>query len=437
MRKLAAAVIALMTLPASAGEIESVRIVDPSTATIGGAVRIVFESEDITSIEPTEDEASLYAVPGLIDSHVHFAAPEVYGPLMLAHGVVLVRDLGAYTEHILMIREALESRELLGPEMVCTGAIIDGDPPFWPFSEACDTPEDGRAAVRKLHAAGVDYLKVYSLLKPEVYFAICDEAKKVGLDVVGHIPNAVTVEQAMTSGQRTAEHLMEVPLGIHGQPRKRRGISADGDWLGYADVDPAKIDAFCAELAASGLAQCPTMVVNLGMIAVAEGTGRTNPRSRFFSQDAIDRWEADGYRRWGAALKTTMPHRMDFLARLHRAGVPILAGTDVANPYVFPGASLHEELAVFVDAGISDADALATATTVPAEILGVDDRFGTIEPGKRASFFLTTINPLEDLAGALGAIEAVVFRGTVYDREGLAGLVARAESAAGLEPGNP
>ena len=135
---------------------------------------VLVEGESIVKIGPQADVrpapgsrvvdgSGLFLMPGLIDAHVHYVDPEHVRPA--AHRErrrARPRDGQRDRTRRSTCASVCTKRELLGPEMVVTGAIIDGDPPVWPFSEKCKTAEDGRAAARKLAAAGVDQLKVYS-----------------------------------------------------------------------------------------------------------------------------------------------------------------------------------------------------------------------------------------------------------------------------------
>ncbi len=116
-----------------------------------------------------------YLIPGLTDAHVHYFDAPVFGRLMIANGVLLVRDVGMPNDFILPLRDELNQGETLGPELITTGAILDGYPPIIPsISLGIKTPEEGRAAVRKQAEAGVDMIKVYSRLDKDVFFAILD-----------------------------------------------------------------------------------------------------------------------------------------------------------------------------------------------------------------------------------------------------------------------
>ncbi len=377
------------------------------------------------------DAGGMYLMPGLIDSHVHFISPEVYGPAMLANGVVLVRDMGSATETILPIRDALNAGERVGPRMIASGAIVDGDPPVWPFSEACDSPEAARAAVDRLADAGVDFVKVYSRLDRETFLAAVDQARERGLMAAGHVPESVSIEEAAEAGQRTAEHMMGVPsvvLPPMDEAQNTR-IGARDRWELIPGADEAAIEAGLAELAELGIVHCPTLVVYEG-IARADDEDRSEGELMAYTPEAmLSFWEQPGYKGYARALDTRLPIMVEFAGRMHRAGVPMIVGTDLANPWVFPGFAVHREMQLLAEGGIPPADVLRMATITPAELFGVDDRFGSIERGREASFVLLAANPLEDLA-ALGRIEGVWLAGERHDRAALDGLLADARRAA-------
>jgi hypothetical protein len=157
-----------------------VTVVDVEAGRLVPGQTVVVEGETIRSMGPAAstpapagaeivDGTGLFVIPGLIDSHIHYIDRETYGYLFIANGVTFVREMGNDTETALALRADLRSGELLGPDMIVTGAILDGDPPVWPFSEKCPTAELGRAAVRKLKERGVDQIKVYSRLPRESY----------------------------------------------------------------------------------------------------------------------------------------------------------------------------------------------------------------------------------------------------------------------------
>ena len=154
------------------------------------------------------DATGKFLIPGLWDMHSHHqgtGAPSV--DLFVANGVIGTRDMGADVDFILPLRERINRGELLGPEILATGPILDDRPSHWPFRRRVRNAEEGRTAVRDLEARGVDFIKVHDGTPREAFFAIADEVKKVGLPLVGHVPNDVKVEEAIDAGIKSIEHL--------------------------------------------------------------------------------------------------------------------------------------------------------------------------------------------------------------------------------------
>ena len=377
------------------------------------------------------DAAGLYLIPGLFDAHVHYISPETYGRLMLANGITFVRDLGNATETIIPLRDQLNSGEVLGPRMIATGAIIDGDPPVWPFSEACDTEEEARAAVRKLHGAGVDQIKVYSRLRPEVYRAAADEARSLNLKVVGHIPGACTIEDAIAAGQTSVEHLSRLeatiarllPESPDARPGAATGFAQMRAWARLGEADPAALRAELKKIADAGVVQCPTLVVMAGIAETADrAAADKNPLLAYVPTGIRSFWAGQNYAAWAEQAGQLVAPMQRMLAAMHETGVPLMVGTDLANPYVFAGHSLHREMELWAEAGIPAADILRAATLTPAVFCGVGEEYGTVAAGKRASLVLLGANPLEDIRNAK-QIRAVLLDGRLFDEPSLAAML--------------
>ena len=379
------------------------------------------------------DGGGLFLIPGLIDSHVHSIASEVEGRLQLAHGITLVRDMGGNTLGMVQLRDARAKGEKLGPEMIVTGAIVDGSPPTWPFSEVCTSPEDGQAAVRKLAAAGVDQIKLYSRLQPEVFRAAAAEAKEQGLLPVGHVPRRVSIEDAAAAGQRTLEHLNGFDALIGRLTDEGFEQSASGHfryWASFAQLDRELLRPTFEALRASGTTICPTLVVMQGMARAGEDSAAEDPRMKYVPSFLVGFWSGGRYADYGRQVQGYLPGMTAMVEELHRAGVTLIAGTDQANPFVFAGSSLHDELQNLADIGMSPAEALRSTTLTPARVFGLDDRIGSVAAGKAANLVLLRANPLEDI-GHAREIEAVLLRGRLFDRAALDALLVEAGRAAG------
>ncbi len=449
-----AAAVALVGLAAPTAPIASARPPAATIAIVGVTVvdvvagkplpdhTIIIDGKIIAQVGPSASTAvpegarridgrGLHAIPGLMDGHVHVADAASYGPLFIANGVTFVRELGSYTETIVPQRDLWNTEAQIGPRMIVTGAIIDGDPPVWPFSKACTTPEQGRAAVNELADAGVDLIKVYARLPKDVWEAVLDEASKRGLDAVGHVPDAVPFAEAVAKGQRTCEHLIgfeELVAEVAGAPNAPGTPRFSGmlAWMRWPTLDREKLRAALAPYAKSGTAFVPTLVVldrisrlhELEKLDADPRLAYVPPLLRAYWGNAIDRLK--GFSR---PLAGITPHMRELVAELDRAGATIVAGTDVSNPYLVAGFSLHDELALLQEAGLTPAAVLRAATVTPAKVFHVEDRLGTIEAGKLASIVLVREDPLADVRNAT-KIETVIREGRVFDRASLDALLA-------------
>jgi len=408
-------------------------VADQTVVVVGERIARVASRAEVTPPKGSQviDGRGLYLMPGLVDAHVHDFDPEVFGRLFVANGVVLVRDTGQLTAQAVKLRQDVASGTILGPEMIVTGAILDGDPPLIPdISLGLRTAEEARAAVQQQAAAGVDQIKVYSNLDLELLQAITEEAHRLGLKVVGHVAEAIYLEDAVAAGQDGIEHLhgFDKVIGkLLGGPitLKRGGMGVDFQyWPRLPEVDRAALQAVLGRLAESGVAVCPTVVVFQVGVNVRAVIAGDHARSEYFSPGIRQIWQTV----W--ASQTDIPaviwqSMAAFVRELHEAGVTLLVGTDLTFPGIIPGYAVHEEMAIWQEAGITPADVLRSATLVPARFMGLEERLGSIAAGKSASMVLLRANPLQDVRNAQ-QIEGVFLRGKHYSREDLDRLLAEA-----------
>jgi hypothetical protein len=202
----------------------------------------------------------------------------------------------------------------------------------------------------------------------------------------------------------------------------------DGYFQRLEEVDPQALQGVYRRLRASGVTVVPTVVTykNFPNVDALEASDLAGGET--ISQEVWSMWKST----W--AGQTEMPEDFwpgwaQMVAGLNEAGVPLMVGTDLIVPGVIPGYAVHEEMAIWQEAGIPAAEVLRSATWVPAQFLGLGDRLGSIEEGKAASMVLLRANPLEDIQNTQ-QIEAVFLRGQYFDREDLAGLLAEAEDLA-------
>lgn len=472
-----AAILPTTTLAAGQDQlaITSVAVVDVVEGSIRPDQDVLIDGNRIAAVHgsgavavPPEamviDGRGKYLIPGLWDMHVHgvndeppvswdFYDPDAgeteqrktYMPLKVAFGITGVRELSG-GEWTLKLRDDLEAGELLGPHLVAGSPLLDGPNPIFPETShvAIGSPEGAREAVRSLHAQGYDFLKTYEFLSPESYRAIHEAAKGLGMEVSGEIPISVSLWEAVELGHRTVEHLTGVELACSSREAELRAeyrtgvaeIAADStatnqvplwnrtEWEPVASVDPEKCARLYAHLVENDVWVVPTLAIQRSISYPDLPEVRDNPRYKYLHKSDTDVAglieEFDPERR----LRPTYDHRFDSISDLHEAGVGILAGSDL--PGGFP---LHQELEIFVEAGLTPAEALRTATVNPARYLGRESESGAIAPGRIADLVLLTGNPLEDIS-LTQAIEAVVLHGRYLDRAMLDRFLAQAEADA-------
>jgi imidazolonepropionase-like amidohydrolase len=372
------------------------------------------------------DGSGLYLIPALIDAHVHYIDQATFGPMMIANGVLFVRDMGNPTNDAIALREKLKNGEVFGPEMITTGSVLDGFPPsIPPICIPCKTPEEGREAVRKQVSAGVDQIKVYSGLQKDVFLAIVDEADKLGIKVVGHCPESIYIEDAANAGLKSSEHPFgfgKIMARILGEPvyLSTRGMGTDVPYyLRLKDVNKEEFRKALKTIGAAGMYVCPTLVVFKHGSHYKEIFSGNYPMLEYASPMMKGMWRAI----WGGQPENEIASKIlspmqEVVKELYLSGVQLMVGTDLLSPGVIPGYSVHEEMVLWQEAGIPPLEILRSATIVPTKFMNVSDHLGNVAEGKTASFVLLCANPLADIRN-VDQIESVISRGRYFSRTDL------------------
>jgi imidazolonepropionase-like amidohydrolase len=391
-----------------------------------------------------------FLIPGLWDMHVHAVSAERLDsmlPMFVANGVLGIRDMGTSMalEEIDQLRKATQTGARLGPLIVAAGPILDGRPkPLRANFLAINSPEAGRAEVDALKSSGADFIKVYSFLSKDTFLAIADEARKQKIFVAGHVPFSVSALEASDAGFNSMEHLFGVFLSCSSREDELRaemlkGGPNLGGWdqiqleaLDAADsYDAAKAAKVFAHLAKNGTWQVPTLTAVWAHARGFDAQVTSDPRLRYIPLSVRQRWSEEAKSSTHtASIAKFYEQKLRMLGDLHRAGVPVMAGTDAAwyQAYTYAGFSLHDELALLARAGFTPAEALQSATIDPARFLRMDRDMGSIDKGKRADLVLLAADPLQDVANTQ-KIEAVIVGGRVLERKALDSLLADAENA--------
>jgi hypothetical protein len=350
--------------------------------------------------------------------------------LFVANGVTGVRDMGGDIPVLKTWRGQIAAGEIVGPRMVFSGPMLDGYLPDgklrFPSSMPVTTPASAVTAVDSLKAEGVDFIKVQSVISHDAYLAAAAEAHKQKLPIVGHVPDRVRLREVVQAGQKSVEHLMGIFEGCSTEEDKF--IKGEGSLkLMFDTQDPQRCDALIKLLTRSSTWQVPTLTWQRGGTFLDSLDWKHQPLDKYVPAY----WREVTWRRFADSmmpdlLRDPLPLRQKYFAenlkmvgRMHRAGVPFLAGTDTAaGIYVMPGFSLHDELANFVEAGLTPMEALQTATSNPARFLGLEKSFGSVEAGKLADLVLLAANPLENISNTR-RITAVIANGKLFDRADL------------------
>jgi len=307
----------------------------------------------------------------------------------------------------------------------------------FPSSIPVITPADAIAAVDSLKKQGADFIKVQSEISHDAYLAAAAEAHKQGLPLVGHVPDKVRIREVVEAGQTSIEHLMGIFEGCSSAEEKF--IQGQGNLkLLLSTQDKRRCDALAKLLAQNHTWQVPTLVWQRG----GEFLDQPDPKRPALEKYVPTHWRDVTWRRFSdemmpdllrdplALRQEYFAHNLQITGALHGAGVPFLAGTDTApGVYIMPGFSLHDELANFVEAGFAPMEALQTATSNPAEFLGMQANTGSVEPGKIADLVLLTANPLDNIRNTQ-KISAVAARGRLFDRAALDGILRQVQAAA-------
>ncbi|MGW5606675.1 amidohydrolase family protein [Streptomyces sp. NPDC003753] len=452
-----------------------VTVIDGSGAPPARDMTVVVEGGRITGLGPsvrtglrpgvrTVDLTGKYLIPGLIEAHTHSDGPDAVIPsLYPLAGVTTVRDMWGKPVHHEW-RRRIRGGTLLGPRWLIGSPIVDGQPSLWAedVGEHIEVKDaaDARRAVRRVKKEGADFVKVYSRLSREAYWAVAQEARRQNIPFLGHCPDLVRITEAADAGQHTIEHLHALLLSTSAHKAEvRRALAAvrvDAkdpsslsryhswfqqvhplEWKAVRGYDPHKAHAVFRRLAGGGTAVVPTLSVHRTLELPDEVPARAE-EWKYLPAWQVESWPGllqalVGGRTPGQArrVRAIYAHRQRLVRELHQAGVRLPAGTDTGTGYLVPGFALHGELALLVEAGLTEMQVLRAATRDAARTLGLDS-VGTVEKGKAADLLVLDADPLRDIRNTR-RIHGVVVNGRWIDgpeRERLLAAVQKAASQA-------
>jgi len=386
----------------------------------------------------SRDLSGRYVVPGFVDTHFHVDTPPSADQetlsTALSFGITSIRDTGPNRGKGVSVKQRLESGELIGPRMKTTGITIDGPDRLDPTYPIVTSVEEVRAEVGRQLATGVDGIKLYMWLEPELVRAGVEEAHASGAFVVGHLLRTSWSEAAAAGVDVLVHSASEGPTWEL-LPGLTRDVIEPGDWKGSllfwarhandVDLDGSRFRQLVAALVEHDVEVNPTLVL-IEALVNGDNPGYLEAVEPQFAGDALLAHWGEGWEErnpfmdmWQltpaefAALREAFPATLRMIGRFHEAGVRLTAGSDVSMPWVVPGTSFHRELNLLNQSGIPAADVLVLATRNGAEALGVLDETGTIEPGKSADLVVLDRDPILDINNTR-SIEFVMLRGKEY-----------------------
>ncbi len=373
---------------------------------------ILIQDECIVSVGPSSafgtpedaqvlDATDLVVMPGLIDAHVHLMhASEYTAPMYLAAGITTVRDTGGRLDAVVTWRAEQIAGTRKGPRLMFCGPIIDLAPAVHPGVTAIvDSLESAQTTVDEIAAAGAWGIKIYAQIPPALTAAIITRAREHELPSIGDL-SATRASEAIAAGIYGLEHAsvayqdlvpVERQVGFdyfhtHGAAVWRR------EWnrgMAEADATGPLGQALARQFADNGVFLDPTLVVMECMSCMNDPRVTEAPGVAHMPESIRAGWEARAAGRrdnWQprdySDARSAFDTGLAFAAEVHRAGGQLLVGSDAPNPFVVPGASLHRELELLIEAGLSPSEALVGVTRGNAEALGISDDLGTVEPGQ-------------------------------------------------------
>ncbi len=338
------------------------------------------------------DGTGKFILPGFWDMHIHICWKDNLNGLfttLLNYGITGVRDMGGNTSILNKFKQQVKNSPHSGPEIFGAGPMLDGEEPVHVDFSVPLTSKNVRHVLDSLYAEKADFLKVYSLLPRTILDSISAYSKERNIPFAGHVSEYLTPEEASKLGQKSFEHLNRLE-----------------DLL----KDTSRLSAFIRLAKSNNTWLCPTLMIYKRKSEFANNEFYVHPLINELDVDLIHEWEQVKKNRQNKVLtqegvlhaQNRFENQKKLVKSFYDGGVPLLLGTDFAGmQFIYPGYSLHEEMALLQSIGIPTFEILKMATINPAEFFGITELYGTVEKKKMADLIILNENPIVNISNTL------------------------------------
>ncbi|WP_255078956.1 amidohydrolase family protein [Lacihabitans sp. CCS-44] len=430
--------------------IYNAKIIDVKTGKISKHNSILIENQTIRNIgiykklknQATEriDAKGKYVIPGLWDMHIHIEGQDLVEdnkalfPVFIAHGITTVRDAASDLGlQVLKWRDEINEGKLLGPTIYTAGRKLEGLNSIWKGDLEIENETQLAQMLDYLDSLKVDFVKITeNTLKGDLFLKSVIEAKKRGYLVTGHVPYDLTINDLANEGFSAIEHASYLLRLGNDEITTKKGIldgtltkaQAEKDFL--LNFDQEKATKAYTELAKRNVAICPTLIGGKQLAYLDENNHKNDDFQKYLTKRFMSnyQWRIDRMANETPEQKQQRKERYQLIAKqlphVQKAGMLIIAGSDCAalNTFVYPAASLLEELELFQKSGMKPLEILQSATMNGAKFMGKFDKTGSIDIGKVADLVILDENPLEDIR-AVTKTFGVFTKGQFFDKNAL------------------
>ncbi len=418
----------------------------------GDAIQSVEKSISVTIDAQNDtivDAKGKYIIPGLWDAHVHLTfIPELdyktSYDLFLANGITSIRDTGAVLSKLQPAIDYANENPYKTPRLFYSGPLIDGslrvykgkEIGFPELSIGVDDNTDSEAVVNGLLNQGVSFLKTYEMLSAKTFLDLLAIAQEKNLRVTGHIPLSIDLIEAIDAGLGGMQHIRNLDLACANNAEeilaKRQALLKNKDslpgsalrtkihqlqrFVAIGNLDEERCNKVIRQLAANNVFQTPTLTINTLDSKRFYADQEWRDTYQFLPKTLQKNWYIGSIDMAKEEVsendKIFEDWSMKIVSLFNKNGVKIIAGTDTPIGFLTPGYSLHKELELLVEAGLTPLQALRSATITPAEFFNLENKMGTIEPGKYADLVILNSNPLDSIKNTQN-IHMVIAKGEI------------------------